>query len=127
MLKLAELTPDPDLLGGFDIRQAIGLSAARLLLRGKGTPPRPPCVETLRRWIISGCPCGRGEPLKLQARRVNGEYLTMSKWVEEFERERVRRGSVDPLADEPTNRAREAQKRAAARVLDRAGIGHPKG
>lgn len=130
MLKLAENTlpleePPAD---GFDPSRAIGLSQARLKMRGQGATPRPPDVSTVRRWIMVGCrPAGpHGPLLKLQARRWSGQFLTMPEWVDTFEAERVRLSQIDPLADVPTNRRREAEKRAAAKYLDERGVGTSK-
>ena len=126
MLKLANAPPaDEGPADGFDPLKAVGLSRARLKMRGQGADPRPPTTETLRRWIRYGCrPAGPNGPLlKLQGRLYSGHFLVMPEWVERFEAERLRLSRIDPLADEVPNRTREAQKRAAELALDRAGIG----
>ena len=91
-IKIADFTPDPDLVG-FDAMQAIGLSRARLLMRGRGGEPRHPSVGTVRRWVLIGCPAG-GKVIRLRARMLSCQYVTMKAWVEQFERERLEAGAV---------------------------------
>jgi hypothetical protein len=82
-------TPEP-----FPLGQAIGLSEAARLVRGRGG--RPACVETLRRWANPkrGCrPAGKcGPKLVLKTHKLNNEILTLPQWVREFEQDRAADG-----------------------------------
>jgi hypothetical protein len=108
--------PTDDLLESDEI---MGLKAAVPLLRGRGG--KPPSVETLRRWASPRhgyWPQGKGNgpPVLLRVVRVGGEMLTCRRWVQEFERERLRRGRrPDPL---PSMRSEKKRKAAVKRALE---------
>ncbi len=121
---------DDNLPDDFNALQAIGLSQVAKMLRGKssrGGAARSLAVESVRRFILKGATTSGGGPLvRLRAVRLNGEYLCMESWVREFEEERARLGRLQPLANEPSRRTREAERKRAETVLDKAGIGRPK-
>lgn len=75
----------------FNLKNAINLSKARSMMRGKGGGS--PSLDTVRRWGNRRCGCRpvgvNGPVIYLNVIRVNGEMLTMPEWVEEFERRRA--------------------------------------
>lgn len=86
-----------------DLKNAIGLSGARLLiLNADGTHPS---VETLRRWAnpTQGCkPAGRrGPTIYLRSFQHHGYVLTFPEWVQEFERQRQELGAKQMEAAHP--------------------------
>lgn len=116
--------------GEFDLAEAMGLAAARKLMRGRGG--RPPAVQTVRRWAnpARGCyPAGKGGPrVVLQTRKVSGEVLTTAAWVEAFERERAVLGAREAPRELPrarSDRRRIRDLRLADEGLDAAGVGTP--
>lgn len=110
----------------FDPARAITLSAASLLVRGRGGMAA--CVSVLRRWANpkKGCrPRGADGPVLLfPAVKLGGHYYSLPEWVAKFEAERARLGSGWPeVLPMPRHRSKRsfdaAQRRAAERYNSR--------
>jgi hypothetical protein len=124
------MSTEPTSLGPleeYDESRSIDMTQARRMLRGRGGADAS--LEVVRRWTnpVRGCrPLGpKGPTLVLPCVKIGGQLRTMPSWVEAFRaaRERVTARGLGPppLAERPA-RSREAGRRRAGEVLDRAGV-----
>ena len=100
----------------FDLSAAISVNEAARLLRGRRG--KPPSTSTVRRWANTRKGLHPGGPdgpwIALRKARANNEILFMRSWVEEFERERSRLGSMTP--ESPTVRTSRQKERDRTRT-----------
>jgi hypothetical protein len=107
----------------FDLKEAISLTQAAKMLRGRAGRAR--CLATLRRWANSRRgwrPHGGAQQVLLQVVKLNGELLTMESWVTEFRDAQVAAARRELPPGLRTSRQREAAHRRAEEYLDRGGI-----
>ena len=71
----------------FDPLKALNLKSVRNRMAGRGG--RKVHVDTLRKYIVSGCKLPGGEVVRLKAVKWAGEWLLMDGWLEDFQAARL--------------------------------------
>lgn len=100
--------------------QTISLAAAARMLP-PGRRGRPVNLSTILRWVLDGVRGSAGQPIRLEAVRMGGRWLTSVEALERFAAAQTPRLDGNPsLPRSPTARGRASDR--AAKELEKLGI-----